>query len=86
MSNPHLIALAANIADYCLLGEYPLEEITIKDENGDIVYTDECQETFNGHYDYILNILEETFDGKVLRIQEQPHGGQHDGQICNQSV
>ena len=30
---------------------------------------------------YILDTLEEkTVDGKVLRIQEQPHGGKHDGQ------
>ena len=38
--------------------EHPLEDITIKDENGDIVYTDECQETFNEHYDYVLDLLE----------------------------
>ena len=64
MTQPELIEVAARIADYCLLGEYPLEDITIKDENGDIVYTDECQETFNGHYDFILNTLEETFNAR----------------------
>ena len=79
MSNPHLIALAANIADYCVTNEYPFSNTTEEEECGVIRYTEECQETFNLRYDYILNILEETFNGKVLRIQEQPYGGQHDG-------
>ena len=86
MSNPYLIALAADIADYCVSNEYPFSNTTEEDENGDERYTEECQETFNLRYDYILSTLEETFDGKVLRIQEQPHGGKHDGQICNQPV
>ena len=86
MSNPYLIALAADIADYCVTNEHADQTINVEDENGDIRYTDECQETFNERYIDILDKLEETFDGKVLRIQEQPHGGKHDGQICNQSV
>ena len=82
MSNPYLIALAADIADYMVTNEHPFGT-TVEDENGDIVYTKAAQETFNLRYDYILSTLEETFDGKVLRIQEQPHGGKHDGQNCN---
>tara|TARA_B100000424_G_scaffold196812_1_gene154122 strand:+ start:224 stop:442 length:219 start_codon:yes stop_codon:yes gene_type:complete len=58
MANPNLMELAAKIADYMVINEHPLEDITIKDENGDIVYTDECQETFNEHYDYVLDLLE----------------------------
>ena len=79
MSNPYLIELAASIADYCVTNEHADQTINVEDENGDIRYTDECQETFNERYIDILDKLEETFDGKVLRIQEQPHGGKHDG-------
>ena len=79
MSNPYLIALAAEIADYCVTNEHADQTINVEDENGDIRYTDECQETFNERYIYILDLLEDTFDGKILRIQEQPHGGKHDG-------
>jgi hypothetical protein len=78
MSNPYLIALAADIADYMVTNEHPFGT-TVEDENGDIVYTKAAQETFNQRYIDILDKLEETFDGKILRIQEQPHGGQHDG-------
>ena len=78
MTQPKLIELAAEIADYCVTNEYPFSYTTERDENGDERYTEECQETFNLRYDYILSTLEETFDGKVLRIQEQPRGGQHD--------
>ena len=80
MSNPHLIALAANIADYCVTNEHADQTITEEEECGVIRYTQECQETLNLRYDYILNILEETFNGKVLRIQEQPYGGHDDRQ------
>jgi hypothetical protein len=78
MSEPKLIELAAEIADYCVTNEYPLQDTTYEAENGDIRYTEDCQETFNERYVYILDLLEETFDGKVLRIQEQQHGGKHD--------
>ena len=80
MSNPHLIALAANIADYCVTNEHADQTKTEEEECGVIRYTQESQETFNLRYDYILNILEETFNGKVLRIQEQPYGGHDDRQ------
>jgi len=70
MSNPHLIALAAFIADYCVTNEYPFSNTTEEEENGVIKYTEECQETFNLRYDHILNKLEKTFNGKFLRIQE----------------
>ena len=78
MSNPYLIALAANIADYMVTNEYPFGT-TVEDENGDIVYTNAAQETFNKRYVDILDLLEDSIDGKVLRIQEQPYGGKHDG-------
>ena len=85
MSNPKLIEAAASIADYMVTNEHPFGT-TVEDENGDIVYTNAAQETFNKRYVDILDLLEDSIDGKVLRIQEQPHGGKHDGQICNQSV
>lgn len=78
MSNPYLIALAAEIADYMVTNEHPFGT-TVEDENGDIVYTNAAQNTFNERYIYILDLLEDTFDGKVLRIQEQQHGGKHGG-------
>ena len=65
MSNPKLIELAATIADYCVENEYPFSQVTEKDENGDERYTEECQETFNLRYDYILNILEDTFNDRT---------------------
>ena len=68
MSNPYLIALAANIADYMVTNEYPFGT-TVEDENGDIVYTNAAQETFNKRYVDILDLLEDSIDGKVLRIQ-----------------
>ena len=79
MTQSELIELAASIADYCVTNEYPFSYTTEQDENGDERYTEECQETFNLRYTYILDTLEETFDGKVLRIQEQQHGGKHGG-------
>ena len=79
MTQPELIELAASIADYCVTNEYPFSNTTEEDENGDIRYTEECQETFNERYIDILDLLEDSIDGKVLRIQEQPHGGKHDG-------
>jgi len=64
MSNPKLIELAAEIADYCVTNEYPFSYTTEQDENGDERYTEECQETFNLRYDYILNTLEDAFDDR----------------------
>tara|TARA_B100000131_G_scaffold290851_1_gene303963 strand:- start:655 stop:924 length:270 start_codon:yes stop_codon:yes gene_type:complete len=77
-SNPYLIALAAEIADYCVTNEHKDRITTYEAENGDIRYTPHSQRLFNDRYIYILDLLEDTFDGKILRIQEQPHGGQHD--------
>ena len=64
MSNPYLIALAADIADYCVSNEYPFSNTTEEDENGDERYTEECQETFNLRYDYILSTLEEVLNDR----------------------
>ena len=75
MANPNLLELAAEISDYCVTNEYKDQVTTYEAENGDIRYTEDCQETFNDRYIYILDLLEDTFDGKILRIQEQPHGG-----------
>ena len=70
MSNPHLIALAAEIADYCVNNEHRDQVTTQEEECGTIRYTEECQETFNERYSSILDMLEENFNGKYLRIQE----------------
>jgi len=64
MTQPELIELAASIADYCVTNEYPFSYTTEQDENGDERYTEECQETFNLRYDYILNTLEEAFNDR----------------------
>jgi len=64
MTQPKLIELAAEIADYCVTNEYPFSYTTERDENGDERYTEECQETFNLRYDYILNTLEEAFNDR----------------------
>lgn len=58
MANQNLIELASEIADYCVTNEYPLQDTTYEAENGDERYTEECQETFNLRYDYILDLLE----------------------------
>ena len=58
MTNPNLIELAAEIADYMVVQEHK-RNYEIFDENGDIVYTDAAQKTFNERYDFILNKLEE---------------------------
>jgi len=65
MTQPKLIELAAEIADYCVTNEYPFSYTTEQDENGDERYTEECQETFNLRYDYILNTLEEAFNDRL---------------------
>ena len=70
MASPHLIALASKIAHHCVENEYPFSNIHEEEESGVIRYTEECQDTFNLRYDYILNILEENFNGRYLRIQE----------------
>ena len=59
MAEPNLLELAAEIADYCVTNEYPFSNTTEEAENGDIHYTEECQETFNLRYVYILDLLEE---------------------------
>ena len=71
MASPHLIALASKIAHHCVENEYPFSNIHEEEEEcGVIKYTEECQDTFNLRYDYILNMLEENFNGRYLRIQE----------------
>ena len=58
MANPNLLELAAEIADYCVTNEHPLQDTTYEAENGDIRYTEDCQETFNERYCFILDLLE----------------------------
>ena len=63
MAEPKLIEVAAEIADYMVSNELSaLDSITFEDTNGDIRYIPVAQERFNLRYDYILNLLEETFD------------------------
>ena len=64
MANPNLLELAAEIADYCVTNEHPFEDTTMEAENGDIHYTEDCQETFNERYIYILDLLEDTFNDR----------------------
>ena len=58
MTNPNLIELAAEIADYCVTNEHKDRVTTYEAENGDIRYTPYSQELFNERYDYVLNLLE----------------------------
>ena len=58
MTNPNLIELAAEIADYCVTNEHKDRVTVYEAENGDIRYTPYSQELFNERYDYILDLLE----------------------------
>ena len=58
MANPNLLELAAEISDYCVTNEHKDQVTTYEAENGDIRYTEDCQETFNERYDYVLDLLE----------------------------
>ena len=58
MTNPNLLELAAEIADYCVTNEHKDRVTTYEAENGDIRYTEDCQETFNERYCYVLDLLE----------------------------
>ena len=59
MTNPNLIELASEIADYMVTNELSaLDSITFEDTNGDIRYIPVAQERFNERYDYVLNLLE----------------------------
>jgi len=60
MTNPNLIELAAEIADYMVENELSaLDSITYECENGDIRYIDVAQEKFNDRYTFVLDLLEE---------------------------
>ena len=64
MTEPKLIEAAAELADYMVTNELnALDSITFEDTNGDIRYIPVAQERFNERYIYILDLLEETFDG-----------------------
>ncbi len=58
MTNPNLLELAAEIADYCVTNEHKDQVTAYEAENGDIRYPEDCQETFNGGYCFILDLLE----------------------------
>ena len=58
MTNPNLIELAAEIADYCVTNEHKDRVTTYEAENGDIRYTPYSQKLFNERYDYVLDLLE----------------------------
>ena len=64
MAEPKLIEAAAELADYMVTNELSaLDSITFEDTNGDIRYIPVAQERFNERYVYILDLLEETYDG-----------------------
>ena len=64
MAEPKLIEAAAELADYMVTNELSaLDSLTFEDTNGDIRYIPVAQERFNERYIYILDLLEETFDG-----------------------
>jgi hypothetical protein len=64
MAEPKLIEAAAELADYMVSNELSaLDSLTFEDTNGDIRYIPVAQERFNERYIYILDLLEETFDG-----------------------
>ena len=64
MAEPKLIEAAAELADYMVTNELSaLDSITFEDTNGDIRYIPVAQERFNERYTYVLDLLEETFDG-----------------------
>jgi hypothetical protein len=67
MTNPNLLELAAEIADYCVTNEHKDQVTTYEAENGDIRYTEDCQETFNERYCFILDLLESA----SLRVIDQ---------------
>ena len=70
MTNPNLLELAAEIADYCVTNEHKDKVTTYKAENGDIRYTEDCQETFNERYCYVLDLLESA----SLRVKNELEG------------
>ena len=64
MAEPKLIEAAAELADYMVANELSaLDSLTFEDTNGDIRYIPVAQERFNERYTYVLDLLEETFDG-----------------------
>ena len=70
MTNPNLLELAAEIADYCVTNEHKDKVTTYEEENGDIRYTEDCQETFNERYCYVLDLLESA----SLRVKNELEG------------
>jgi len=69
MANPNLMEIAVEIADYMVVQEHK-RNYEIFDKNGDIVYTDAAQKTFNERYDYIYNLL----DNASLRVKNELEG------------
>ncbi len=70
MSNPNLIELASEIADYAVKAQFKdvnPNHLTFKDANGDIRYKPAIQEVFNEHYDFVSNAL----DSASLRVKDE---------------
>ena len=64
MAEPKILEAAAEIADYMVSNELSaLDSLTFEDTNGDIRYIPVAQERFNERYIWVLDLLEETFDG-----------------------
>ena len=73
MTNPNLIEIASNIADYMVKVQFKNEielypdAITFEDTNGDIIYRPAIQQVFNDHYDFVSNAL----DSASLRVKDE---------------
>ncbi len=70
MTNPNIIELAAEIADYVVKAQFKdvnPNHLTFKDANGDIRYKPAIQEVFNEHYDFVSNAL----DSASLRVKDE---------------
>jgi hypothetical protein len=73
MTNPNLIEIAEQLADYIVKKHYEHEirlypdSFTFKDENGNIRYKPETQDVYNKHYDYVYNLL----DSASLRVKDE---------------
>ena len=68
MTNPNLIQLASELADYVVKAQFKNvnpNHLTFKDENGDIRYKPAIQDVFNEHIDNVYDLLENA-SGRVI--------------------
>ena len=58
MTHEQVLSLAAHLADYvveCTFDGYPY----VTQPNGDVSYSDEAQDVFNMHFDYVEALVEQ---------------------------